>query len=213
MMKTGVSLAKMVAAVTDSGVQHLGTQKMSGSYFFEVANTGGAVIEDLEITTSDSAFIMSPGLITKLETTGNSSFSQILRLDVIHGTAITNGQAIERLLPYGRNTFTVYFDGTTLGEPFHAEFEFSVDAIYLDITPKTDTATGNYVVLAGKEREYQGEECTVYINGKSYTDTLSSNIIMGTQICNDADCDEYMMDYRGLKTDCAVKQLLPKELQ
>lgn len=201
MAKTGVSLAKMAAVTPDSVVQHLGTFKMSGSAFFEIQNIGGAAIENLKVTTSDSAFIMTPGTISVLETSGNNALIQILRLDVIHGTAITNGQSIERLLPYGRSTFTVYFDGITLGEPFHAEFKFSVDAIYVDVSKSERWA------VIGNTIEYNGESCNIWQNDvkKAEGDSLFAYWSDGSE------SDKLNGSY--FSTDCAVKQLLPKDLQ
>lgn len=221
---TGIELAKVAASGTVSGVDiHFGTAKQSIQRFLEMVNVGGAPITDLTITTSDRAYSVSPGYIAELETEGNASLRQILELDIVHGTSISGNVPIEPLLNYGLNKFSVYFDGTTLGKPFHTEFVFSVNAIYVNATHGngdklyySGDSKGTIPAFVQKEASFVDESCNIWSNEKrlSVGDTIPNafNIKWGDMV-GDSIPYQYFVAEKEWKTDCVIKQSLPVDLQ
>lgn len=215
--KQALSLEKAISGIPEESTVDfpLETARQSFRAYFFGKNIGESVITNLTITTSDSAIRMSPSYIPELQPDENSSFVQLLTLNVIHGTSLPGGAPIEKLLPYGVTYFTVYFDGESAGEPFHAEYTFSVGAIYVDVAydPKVTIP-----FTIGSSMALGTDTCNVWNNGEklSIGDTADYAFEIPKPVRMDEDSvwiNKYDLWPGKWQSDCVIRQALPVELQ
>ncbi len=100
---------------SDSTSFVLDTVKSSRSFYFILGNSGQNNITDVNITSNNANFNVTPTNIQILpgsNSTNNSTVTQVIALDVIHGTRI-NGVGYTGLLPMGNNTCLISITGQT----------------------------------------------------------------------------------------------------
>ncbi len=120
----------------------LGTIKASREFYFLITNGGDEPIVDIQLTTGDEAFIISPDRIESLPgRTGTDDLDHptvipILTLGVLHGLQL-NGVGYTDLLEMGSNSSYIYISGKTLdqGETITIadEFTIGINACVMDI--------------------------------------------------------------------------------
>lgn len=179
----------------------LGLIKATKSFYFILKNVGGTPIESLTITSGFDNIDIQPGYIATLETDGNSSLTQIVNFTALHGISPETGESILDVMTYGLHEFTVFFDGISAGEKFHAEFTFAIRSIYVDF--EYAGIPGNGIML--DEGQYMGDTCSVFdpVTNKYVSIGDTAFVATGTT------ADGRLQDYHKLKSDCVVKPLIP----
>jgi hypothetical protein len=172
--RTGQVATDSLPPVDTATSIELGTLKTSKAFFFIIRNVGSAPIESLTVATDNLAVSMTPGYIPVLNTDQTSSLQQIAEMDVTHGTDLLSRSYRKALLPYGRQTFKLVFDGVSAGLPFHAEFKIGMAAVYVDLAEFTDSLTVPHSILLPKA-SYGGTTCGVSVLGRPVAvgDTLN----------------------------------------
>ena len=136
---------------------YLGELKASMQYAFILANGGNEPIFDIELSTDNPAFTISPESIsileayTQFDNTSSSGIIPIISLGIIHGNQI-NGIGFTDLLPMNTNTAMLTITGKTMDGndtiTISSDFHFTVNAKVMDIKLYVDNIefdiTSNY---------------------------------------------------------------------
>ncbi len=99
----------------DTLIFNLDTLKSSRSFYFLLNNVGQEDIRNIVISSDNSSFKITPSTIPLLkgsDNKGNSSFTQLISLDIIHGERI-NGLGFSGLLNMGQNYCNVSVQGVS----------------------------------------------------------------------------------------------------
>ncbi|HEY3372147.1 MAG TPA: hypothetical protein VGK10_14930 [Prolixibacteraceae bacterium] len=89
--------------------------KSSRSFYFILSNVGQNDITDISISSDNASFIITPSTIQTLpgiNSKNNTSLSQAISLDIVHGTRI-NGIGYTGILNMGDNYCTINIKGQT----------------------------------------------------------------------------------------------------
>lgn len=117
----------------------LGSVKASREFYFLLANGGDTDITNVELSTNNPAFIISPASISLLpaESSEANALIPMVSLGIEHGPKL-NGVGYTQLLPMGENTATLTITGRTVVNDevvlVESTFTFTVDAKTMDIT-------------------------------------------------------------------------------
>ena len=142
-------LAKVISKQSDSSVNIIDSIRSSRSFYYLLKNVGEAPITDIKISSSNTAFDISPKSIEKLIsetiTSTDASLVPIIRLDITHGYAI-NGTGWKGLLKQGINTCTLMITGNTTSHSgkdtiVTLQVDLSVFALIAELTFKADGET------------------------------------------------------------------------
>jgi len=117
----------------------LGDLKASKEFYFLLTNGGETPVFDIQLSTDNTHFVVTPEEISQLNTedSENNEMIPLISLGILHGTQL-NGVGLTDLLPMGENTATLTITGKTLidGDTVDLEssFNISIDAKVMDIS-------------------------------------------------------------------------------
>lgn len=127
-----------VTSVVDQSYD-LGDIKASKEYFFLLSNAGENPITEINLSTDNEMFVVSPSKISSLSgiSVGGNSVMPLISIGVVHGFQL-NGVGFTDLLPMGENKVNLKIDGKTIdnGTSINVEsiFELVINAKQLDVT-------------------------------------------------------------------------------
>jgi hypothetical protein len=105
------SLARITAS--DTNTINLGDLHSTSSYYFLLTNSGGRAITNINLSISDSSFLISPTSIDSLTVgLGTQSLVPIIKLIAVHGTG-AQGLGSEPLMSPGIHQVHLNISGTT----------------------------------------------------------------------------------------------------
>lgn len=127
----------------------LGDLKASREFYFLLGNAGETSITDINLTTDNPKFILSPTSIGSIDGTksGTSNIIPLVSLGVIHGVQL-NGVGFTELLEMGEHSSVITITGKTIENgvtiDLKSEFRVKVNAKKVDIV-LTDSENGNEI--------------------------------------------------------------------
>ena len=121
------ALAMAEATTPAATVFNFGNLPSTGTYLFQIQNTGTAVVNDVVVTADNPAVIVTPGTIAVLPLQGTGSIVPLTEVQVIHGVGI-NGHGTAPLLAPGALVFHLTATGTdTTGATVSATCEVDLN--------------------------------------------------------------------------------------
>lgn len=121
----------------DSTEFYMGNLKASRDFYFIIRNTGGSIIKDISIESSNPMFPIIPSEIQLLVPDSDVSIFPILRISATHGVAL-DGIGYTELMPMDTNLSIINITGTTLAEDstdttISLTAKISVNSLVMDI--------------------------------------------------------------------------------